>query len=1833
MIVSGVVNNQNTNFNVKPINDSPLLSITNPLANMTGKHNEACQTKTGSFDGTHNVLNIIGMSQPFYSGNRVIINVGNTQLEAIIDTGSPYSLISKKLIYNVPELSKYTLQKSNAGNLFGASGDPLIILGMLNVTVRLGEHDTQINLHIIKRLPCDLILGQDYIEATKLKLDYSTHEAIIPKTYQVKLIGDIAISPNTNALVKGKVINIDQEISEFGIFSTVDILRKCKTACKTNITHIQDKQITILIHNADTEIMYLSDNDFLGSLTLIKADVMVYQHSEPVLSSVSQLINTPNSNECKTESSKICKSVFYTENVPNHVSYNIDFKTSLSPIKEEDSNCLLVSDHLTFPPDLVYDNNDSESPLCSNVNANTIDLWQLNNHVLYSHEQPNYDFSQNYSDYHSDQNESNYFNTNMSQNFPDYNINYEHNDPDILELPWEVKRIKPNFDTVSLQERISLIETKVNSITDFNLTQVQKQKLNDILLEYQDAISFHEQDMGKVRGYRAVLRLKPHNIFSVRPYTLSPFLKLILDTHIDKLLEKNIIEPSNSPYSHGIFLQPKGTARGKTQAELNYADFRVLSDLRILNNSIIIPPHPIPNISDLMATLSMATSSVKTCVYSVFDLDKGYYQVPLAPRSKIFTGFKTPRGVFQWCVLPQGLSASPSTFCKIVYKILSPLINKGVLLSYLDDLILFNLSIDDHIETLSLCLHRLALYGIKIKLSKMQLMTSNCQFLGFNIKNRSVTPLEHKIKALLDVPIPHSRKCIKKFLGICQYYAKYVPEYSKLAEPLYKTLRGYKFKMTDEALQGFLQLKEKFAKNISLMLPDFNRDFVVYTDSSSSTISSILAQPYPEEGVNIEKPLSFDSKLLRNGDLRMTIAYKELKAVVHALKTYQKYLQYTKFKLKTDNTQVISLIKGKSYDLLPNKIARWVHFINEFSFDIEYVPTSKNISDFFTRLTKPDQHNSMKDNANDNPVCLVHNLSNKQLEDHFILAVNSIKLNFSDFSDNDLDGNELSNLFHENSCVLQSNDINHVMHVNSASQCNAKASMDSKRNFALKLLKYLVFNEKQFYNHVVLNVRSLSNPITQAGSRQGDKVIKQIYSMLPLINYTVKLLAPKLSQCNAMDNSQVLAVTRSMLKKQERANLLQNECKDSNMEMPDSNDYQPKSNQSAKQSLSNDPKGDNLQNIIEHPLELDASDVTMSKSKMINPTASKDWGPLNTLIENYFPTGEESIELEGKIIGENPIPKYNTLRKHVFKRDLQNISLSNNQMIKQWLKDESTITVDKWEYAQFQDKSLTPIIMYLKDNILPVNKKQARTILAEENNYILVDKLLFRVQKPDKATGKHSVQLVVPNLFKPAVTSLYHQSIVGGHRGGLKCYLTMRQKYFFKGMSEYIQNYCKSCPLCQKFRTGRPSPNYPLKPSTIYPGAFKSISMDIITGLPQSSYLYHDKILARLIKNGKGKANFTPTKFTALLVIICDFTRYLVTCPLEDMCIETIFHHFVQFMLTHKGLVTAVRTDNGANLIGNLFKLLYKRLGIKHITTTPAVPRANGKVERANGLILNSLKSYLKSKHKDWVRYIPFITNALNNSVNHTTNYSPAELVWGHQPNDFFNIWGKGGPIDTSHNEQTLGEFFQHCSEMRDVAHTAHLQSQKVMAERYNKQNLRDYRFSPGDLIYLKTTPKTTSKTKGILKYKLLPKFCGPYRILKVHPDKNFPIAQLQNIHTGEVLKSWYNFTNLKYAYSRAPVTVDQQLYEFPEGFPAPREDKTPGQIIAESENPVLLTYKCVNYDQEIEKLQTFFPLFDIKCGQFKDTAPKELSGNNTVHFLIEDPHFFQEANSIDTNT
>ena len=378
------------------------------------------------------------------------------------------------------------------------------------------------------------------------------------------------------------------------------------------------------------------------------------------------------------------------------------------------------------------------------------------------------------------------------------------------------------------------------------------------------------------------------------------------------------------------------------------------------------------------------------------------------------------------------------------------------------------------------------------------------------------------------------------------------------------------------------------------------------------------------------------------------------------------------------------------------------------------------------------------------------------------------------------------------------------------------------------------------------------------------------------------------------------------------------------------------------------------------------------------------------------------------------------------------------------------------------------------------------------------EKLLCRL---DPKT--HRTQTVVPNKFRKTLVQLYHDSLYGGHRSTGRIYNVIRERYYFPHMFRYVDNYCRACPVCQIHRT-KPRPSYPLRPSTIFNGAFLCVNIDLLVSLPPSSYSYQDLLYRRLSKDS-GKCTFKPVKYKHLLVVICQSTSFGKAIPLESLHIETVMAAFVRSVLLQTGNLISIKSDNGSNLVGKLALALYRKLGIRSITSTPFHPNTNGAVEKLNSHILFGLRTYLKSKHTKWVDALPFVMYALNTAVSKTTTYSAQELEYGRQPLDMWNL-RLGGELGPPGTDVTLSEFMGNWSQARDIAHAKRLLSQKQMKKQYDK-HLKPVDFQPLDLVYLKMVPKTTSDQKDEVKRKLLPRDTGVYRILNV--DKLSRICQL----------------------------------------------------------------------------------------------------------------------------
>lgn len=286
-----------------------------------------------------------------------------------------------------------------------------------------------------------------------------------------------------------------------------------------------------------------------------------------------------------------------------------------------------------------------------------------------------------------------------------------------------------------------------------------------------------------------------------------------------------VIRPSKSPYASPVVVVTK-----------KYGSLRLCIDYRKLNSCSTRDAFPLPRIEEALEALGQAK------FFSTLDLTSGYWQVEVAEHDKHKTAFSTPMGLFEANRMPFGLQNAPSTFQRLMTFCFGDL-NFTHLLIYLDDLIIFSKTFDEHLEQLQLVFDRLQQHGLKLKPSKCQLVRKEVQYLGHLVSAEGVRTDPEKISKVKDWVRPTNRKEVLQFLGFAGYYRRYVNGYSTLAAPLYhlstgdprKKKRGGKkglapdppFLRTDDRERAFQTLKDRLMTAPVLGYPDYSLRFVL----------------------------------------------------------------------------------------------------------------------------------------------------------------------------------------------------------------------------------------------------------------------------------------------------------------------------------------------------------------------------------------------------------------------------------------------------------------------------------------------------------------------------------------------------------------------------------------------------------------------------------------------------------------------------------------------------------------------------------------------------------------------------------------------------------------------------------------------------------------------------------------------------------------------------------------------------------------------------------------------------------------------------------------------
>ena len=518
-----------------------------------------------------------------------------------------------------------------------------------------------------------------------------------------------------------------------------------------------------------------------------------------------------------------------------------------------------------------------------------------------------------------------------------------------------------------------------------------KVKLATLLNKHKDAFARNKTDLGTCAVIKHSINTE-HTVPIRQPLRRTPQgFENEEEQYLQDQLENGVIQPSASAWASPVVL-----VRKKDNT------VRWCIDYRKLNSATKRDAYPLPRIDSCLDCLSSAR------IFSTLDLQSGYWQLEVAEEDRHKTAFITKYGLFEYRKMPFGLCNAPSSFQRCMELVLKGLQWKTLLI-YLDDVIIYTATMDSHLEQLDVVLTRLQEAGLKLKPSKCDLIKSSVLYLGHVVSKDGLQPNPKIVESVLEWKVPTNVKETQQFLGLCNYYRRFIKNFSKIAAPLHKlTHKNSAFVWTQEASNSFETLKKLLCSTPILGYPNPEGQYILDTDASDVGIGGVLSQMQDGQ----ERVLSYASKKLDVHQTRYSTTRKELLAVITFITQFRHYLLGRKFLLRTDHGSLRWLFSFKDPQ---GQIARWLEVLAQYDVEIQHREGRRHLNaDALSR--KPSHGNEddsewteFKEDVDD-----VVDLGNK------VRAVTRSKTKESIASCSWIDGystQEMSNLQNEDSCL------------------------------------------------------------------------------------------------------------------------------------------------------------------------------------------------------------------------------------------------------------------------------------------------------------------------------------------------------------------------------------------------------------------------------------------------------------------------------------------------------------------------------------------------------------------------------------------------------------------------------------------------------------------------------------------------------------------------------------------------------------------------------------------------------------------------------------------------
>ena len=422
-----------------------------------------------------------------------------------------------------------------------------------------------------------------------------------------------------------------------------------------------------------------------------------------------------------------------------------------------------------------------------------------------------------------------------------------------------------------------------------------------------------------------------------QPRTVPLALRARVEKELEKLVEEKVIEP----------VQFSEWAAPIVPVFKENGSVKICGDYKVMVNKFAkTEKYLLPRIEDLFAALSGGQAFTK------LDLANAYLQLPLEDKSRDYVTFNTHKGLFRYNRLPFGVASAPAVFQRTIESLL-----QGIqrVVAYIDDILITGESEQEHLKNLDEVLKRLEAAGLRLKAEKCKFMMAEVEYLGYRISKEGIFPSSAKVTAIKNAPVPTDVQQLRSFLGLVNYYGKFLPNLSSKLAPLHSLLEnGKPWQWLDVHQKAFDCAKLLLISSKVLTHFDSKKEVILSCDASPYGVGAVLAHRFPDGS---ERPIAFALRTLAPAERNYSQLDKEGLVIIFGVKKFHNFLLGHQFTIFTDHKPLKHLF-GEDKTILSLASARlqcWALILSAYQYRIVHKPGKENANaDVLSRLPLPE---------------------------------------------------------------------------------------------------------------------------------------------------------------------------------------------------------------------------------------------------------------------------------------------------------------------------------------------------------------------------------------------------------------------------------------------------------------------------------------------------------------------------------------------------------------------------------------------------------------------------------------------------------------------------------------------------------------------------------------------------------------------------------------------------------------------------------------------------------------------------------------------------------------